>query len=357
MLDMTQRGLSADDQVATMHIRLFLNSTLKSGATFLHFVECLKILTTHATLREPSLGFWSSSRIFCEGLSRIAAACKTIDGSGRVQADRATMRRQMKSALFGEGTPIHFINLATSVWKSNKKARLADPILATSYGCLRELGVFRELKTINHAGVMESRFSCQERLDAMRRTLDAETETNRIGSLPIHHALEASPAVERIPQSLLDFNTPSCQPYDQEAGENVEEALATPGTVAPAAAGMAAAIPATAASQLLPASASSFISFPAPEQVTPAATRPVYRMNSVSVQRAPEASPAIGWTSWALLGLDMPSCDNPPTLEQATPDSTRPVSQTDSVVSTSLASEAAADIWWAEQPLLDLDFL
>jgi hypothetical protein len=297
MLDMAERGLSADDQVAKMHIRLFLTSTLKSGATFLNFVECLKILTTHATLRKPSLEFWSSSRIFCEGLSRIAAACKTIDGSGRAQADRATMRRQMKSALFGEGTPIHFINLATSVWKSSKKARLADPILATSYGSLKELGVFRELKTINRADVVESCLSCQERLDAMRKALAADTEANRIDSLPMHHALKAGPAIERIPEPLLDFNTPSCQPYDQEAGESAEEALATSGTVGPAAAGVTAAISAMAASQLLPTSASSFIVFPTPEQVTPATTPPVYRMNSVSVQCAPEAGPAIGWTS------------------------------------------------------------
>lgn len=341
MLDMTERGLSADDQVAKINIRLFLDSTLKPGATFLNFIECLKMLTTHATLRKPSLGIWSSSRIFCEGLSRIAAACKPTNGSGQFQADRATMRRQMKNALFGEGTPIHFINLATSVWKSNKKARLADPILATSYGSLKELGVFRELKTINRVDVMESRLSCQERLDAMRRALDAETETNPIGSLPMHHALKASPAIERIPERLPDFNTLSCQPYDQEAGEYVEEVLAAPGTVAPAAAGMAAAIPATAASQLLPTSASSFNFFPAPEQVTPATTRPRYRMNSVSVQRVPEASPAIGWTSWALLGLDMPSCDNPPTLEQVTPATRWPVPQMDSVVSSPFASEAA----------------
>ncbi len=156
MLDMAERGLSADDQAAKMHIRLFLNSTLKSGATLLNFIECLKMLTTHATLRKPSLGFWSSSRIFCEGLSRIAAACKTIDGSGRAQADRATMRRQMKNVLFGEGTPSHFIDLATSVWKSDKEARLADPLLMTSYGSLKELGVFKALKAINRAGVMES---------------------------------------------------------------------------------------------------------------------------------------------------------------------------------------------------------
>jgi hypothetical protein len=357
MLDMAERSLSADDQVAKIHIRPFLDSTLKPGATFLNFVECLKMLITHAEIRKPSLGFWSSKRIFCEGLFRIAAACKPIDGSGRIQAERVTMRRQMKNALFEEGTPIHFINLATFVWKSDKKARMADPILATSYGSLKELGVFNQLKQINRADVMESRSSCQERLDAMRRTLAAETEANRIGSLPMHHASGARSAIERIPEPLLDFNAPSCQTYDQKAGEKVEEVLATPGMVAPAAAGMAAVIPATAAPQLLPTSASSFVFFSAPEQVTPEITRPVYRMNSVSVQRAPEASPTIGWTSRALLGLDMPSRDNPPALEQATPATTRPAPQVDSVVSTPLALEAAADIWGAEQPLLDLDFL
>ena len=296
MLDMAERGLSADDQAAKMHIRLFLNSTLKSGATLLNFIECLKMLTTHATLRKPSLGFWSSSRIFCEGLSRIAAACKTIDGSGRAQADRATMRRQMKNVLFGEGTPSHFIDLATSVWKSDKEARLADPLLMTSYGSLKELGVFKALKAINRAGVMESRLSCQERLDAMRKAFAAETRANGIDGLPMHHAVKARVAIEGIPEPLLDFNTPSCQPYDQKAGVSVEEALATSGTVASAAAGMAAVI-AAVEPQLLPTSAGSFIFFPAPEQVTGATTPPVYRMNSVSVQRAPEASPAIGWTS------------------------------------------------------------
>ncbi|WP_194715193.1 hypothetical protein [Noviherbaspirillum soli] len=357
MLDIAERGLDADDQMANMHIRLFLNSTLKSGATFLNFVECLKILTTHTTLRKPSPGFWSSSRIFCEGLSRIAAACKTIDGSGRVQADRATMRRQMKNALFGEGTSIQFIDLAISVWQSNRKARLADPILATSYASLKELGVFRELKKISRAGVVESSLSYQERLDAMRRTLAAETEANRSGSSPRQHALKASPAMEPTLQPLPDFNTPSCQSYDQEAGEHVEQALVAPGAVAPAAAGMAAAIPATTVSQLLPTSATSFTFFPALEQVAPATTRPVYLINSVSVQPAPEASPAIGWSSWALLGLDRPSCDNLPALEQAIRDTKWPAPQMDSVASSLLAPEAAADMWWAEQSLLDLDFL
>lgn len=357
MLDMTERGLSADDQVAKINIRLFLNSTLKPGATFLNFVECLKMLTTHAALRKPSLGFWSSKRIFCEGLSRIAAACKPTDGSGQVQLERVTMRCQMKNALFEEGTPIHFINLATSVWKSDKEARMADPILSTSYGSLKELGVFNKLKKINRADVMENRLSCQERLDAMRRTLAAEAEANRIGRLPMHHALGARPATEPITEPLLDFNAPPCQRYDQKAGENVEEVLAAPGMVAPAAAGMAAVIPATAALQLLPTSANSFIFFSAPEQVTPATARPVYRINSGSVERAPEASPTINWTSRALLGLDMPSCDNPPALEQATPDTTWPVPQADSIIPTPLASEAAADIWRADQPLFDLDFL
>ena len=357
MLDMTERGLSADDQVAKINIRLFLNSTLKPGATFLNFVECLKMLTTHAALRKPSLGFWSSKRIFCEGLSRIAAACKPTNGSGQVQAERVTMRRQMKNALFEEGTPIHFIKLATSVWKSDKEARMADPILSNSYGFLKELGVFNKLKKINRADVMESRLSCQERLDAMRSAFAAETEANRIGRLPMHHALLARTATEPTPEPLLDFNAPPCQTYDQETGENVEEVLAPPGMVAPAAAGMAAVIPATAALQLLPTSASSFIFFPAPEQVTPATTRPVYRINSGSGQHAPEASPTIAWTSRALLGLDMPSSDNPPALEQATPATTWPVPQMDSVVSTPLALEAAADIWQADQPLFDLDFL
>lgn len=190
----------------------------------------------------------------------------------------------------------------------------------------------------------------------MRKAFAAETRANGIDGLPMHHAVKARVAIERIPEPLLEFNTPSCQPYDQKAGVSVEEALATSGTVASAAAGMAAVI-AAVEPQLLPTSAGSFIFFPAPEQVTGATTPPVYRMNSVSVQRAPEASPAIGWTSWALLGLDMPSCDNLPALEQATPDTTPPVPQTDSVVSTSRASEAVTDIWQAEQPLFDLDFL
>jgi len=137
----------------------------------------------------------------------------------------------------------------------------------------------------------------------------------------------------------------------------VEQALAAPGAVAPAAAGMAAAIPATTVSQLLPTSATPFIFFPAPEQVAPATTRPVYLIDSVSVQRVPEASPAIGWSSWALLGLDRPSCDNPPALEQAIPDTRWPVHQMNGVASSLLAPEAAADMWWAEQSLLDLDFL
>ena len=202
-LDIIERALSADDQTANVHIQLFLESTLAPGITFTTFVEGLKILTMHAALRRPSLQNWPPARIFREGISLIGAACTRICGPGQAAADRATMRGQMKAALFAQGTPHNFIMLATAAWRSTKKARREDQTLATSYYVLKELGVFSKLKAINDASVVESQLSCHERLDAMRMQLAAQGGAGRIDSVSVHRASEARPAMAWTSQALL----------------------------------------------------------------------------------------------------------------------------------------------------------
>ena len=254
MPDLLENALSPDDVIAAWSTCEFLGLPLRPGIGFANFIEGLKILVMHAGLRRPSLPDWSGDRIFNVGISRIAAACTKLCEPGQAAAERAEMRLQMKTALFAEGTPHDFIRLATALWKSTKKERRADPTLTHSYGSLKELGIFNELKAINRATVIGSQLSSHERLDAMRRA-----------------------------------------------------ALATVRTVGPEVAGMTAITPTTATTHpVQPASGIPLMSYPALEQAMLATSWPLYQMASVSVPSALEACPARAWTSQALLGLETP---------------------------------------------------
>ena len=142
----------------------------------------------------------------------------------------------------------------------------------------------------------------------MRMQLAAQGGAGRIDSVSVHRASEARPAMAWTSQALLGLDMPSHQLRIQEPGGKAEDALATVSTVGPAAAGMTAITSATTTiDPMWPTSAIPLISYPALAQATPAATWPIYRMDSVSLHHASAANPAIGWTSQALLGLDSPS--------------------------------------------------
>jgi hypothetical protein len=78
--------------------------------------------------------------------------------------------------------------------------------LATSYNALKTLDIFKEIKTINRAGVMESQLSCRERLDVMRMPVAAQAEADRIGSVSARRASESSPDIWSAEQPLFDLD-------------------------------------------------------------------------------------------------------------------------------------------------------
>lgn len=172
--DLLENALSPDDVIAARSTCELLRLPLKPGIEFANFIEGLKILVMHASLRERTLPDISADEIFRAGMSRIKSAALATVHSEAPANGSELMLSQAKELLFAFDTPREFIELANvhrlskpSQKKSGEKN--AKRGLHACYYALKTLGVLTDIKrAIRNKDSPESQLSCQKRIDAMR---------------------------------------------------------------------------------------------------------------------------------------------------------------------------------------------
>jgi hypothetical protein len=179
--DLLENALSPDDVIAARSTSEFLGLPLRPGIEFANFIEGLKILVMHASLRERTLPDISADEIFRAGMSRIKnAALSTVQPEVPINSSEL-MLSQAKELLFALDTPREFVELANvhrlkkPGQKKQDKKRNPNGLHACFYA-LKNLGVLSDIKrAIKSKDSPESQLSCQKRIDAMRlRMLEKE---------------------------------------------------------------------------------------------------------------------------------------------------------------------------------------
>lgn len=169
MLTLLENALSQDDDVATGATRRFLLFPVESGINIANFIEGLKVLVLHASLRKHALPGFSANQIFRKGVSQIKCAAMSSVAHKRSGDSRKLMLSQVKKILFAPGTPGEFIELGEVYRQDKPVLNQARPKKHTCYYALKEMGVLTEIKNaIRRKDSPESKLSCQKRIEAMR---------------------------------------------------------------------------------------------------------------------------------------------------------------------------------------------